>query len=99
MRVLTVLMLGLALTGCGTLYDAPPERPMKLASEPSQKWCDKAHLLFGDPLLDADSRQAVLEAMKNHGCVLHMWDTQPRDLAQVGSGGPHRHARPGTLAA
>jgi hypothetical protein len=73
MRVLIVPIAGLALTGC-TLYDPPP-KPMKLASEaPSQEWCDKAHLLFGNPSLDADTKQAVLEAMKNHECVLHMWD-------------------------
>jgi hypothetical protein len=42
---------------------------MKLASEtPSQEWCDKAFLLFGNPLLDADTKQAVLEAMRNHEC-------------------------------
>jgi hypothetical protein len=42
---------------------------MKLASEtPSQEWCGKALLLFGNPLLDADTKQAVLEAMRNHEC-------------------------------
>ena len=68
MRVLIVLIVGLALTGCA-LYDEP-EKPMKIASEtPSQEWCDKALLLFGNPLLDTDAKQAVLEAMRNHECV------------------------------
>jgi hypothetical protein len=68
MRVLVVLIVGLALTGC-TLYDPPP-KPMNLASEtPSQEWCDKALLLFGNPLLDADTKQAVLEEMRKHECV------------------------------
>ena len=67
MRVLIVLIVGLALTGC-TLYD-PPEKPMKLANEMSpQEWCDKAHLLLGNPLLDADTKQAMLEEMKSRRC-------------------------------
>jgi hypothetical protein len=65
--MLIVLIVGLALTGC-TLYDPPP-KPMKLVSEtPSQEWCGKALLLFGNPLLDVDTKQAVLEAMRNHEC-------------------------------
>jgi hypothetical protein len=45
MRVLVVLIVGLALTGC-SLYD-PPEKPTKLASEMSpQQWCGEALMLF-----------------------------------------------------
>lgn len=73
MRALTVLILGLALTGCGTLYDAPPERPMKLAREaPSEKWCREALLLADDPLLDPDTKDAVIERMKIRGCPMPM---------------------------
>jgi hypothetical protein len=73
MRALTVLMLGLALTGCGTLYDAPPERPMKLAREaPSEKWCREALLLADDPLLDPDTKDTVIERMKIRGCPMPM---------------------------
>ena len=72
MRALTVLILGLALTGCGTLYDAPPERPMKLASEPSQKWCREALLLADDPLLDPDTKDAVIGRMKIRGGPMPM---------------------------
>lgn len=74
MRVLTVLILGLALTGCGTLYDAPPERPMpmKLAKEvpSSEDWCREAQLLADTPLLDLDTRDAVLERMRIRGCPI-----------------------------
>lgn len=73
MRVLNLLIIGLALTGCGTLYDAPPERPMKLAKEvPSEEWCREALLLADDPLLDPDKRDAVLERMKIRGCPMPM---------------------------
>ena len=70
MRVLIVLIVGLALTGC-VVYDPPP-KPMKLASEtPSQGWCDKALLLLESPLLDADTKLAVLEAERDHECDQH----------------------------
>jgi hypothetical protein len=72
MRVLTVLILGLALTGCGTLYDAPPQRPMKLASDDvsSQKWCHNALLLMDSPVFDPDSKAAVAKEMKIRGCPI-----------------------------
>jgi hypothetical protein len=67
MRVLIVLIIGLALTEC-TLYD-PPAKPTKLASEmPPQEWCGEALMLFENPYLDADTKQAVLEAMRNREC-------------------------------
>ena len=67
MRVLIVLIIGLAVTGC-SLYD-PPEKPMKLASEMSpQEWCGEALMLFENPYLDADTKQAMLEAMRNREC-------------------------------
>jgi hypothetical protein len=67
MRVLVVLILALALTGCA-LYD-PPEKPMKLASEMSpQEWCVEALMLFENPYLDVDTKQAVLEEMKSRRC-------------------------------
>ena len=73
MRALTVLILGLALTGCGSLYDAPPERPMKLVREaPSEKWCREALLLADGPLLDPDTKDAVIERMKIRGCPMPM---------------------------
>jgi uncharacterized protein YceK len=74
MRVLTVLTLGLALTGCGTLYDAPPEKPMKLASDDvsSQKWCHDALLLMDNPFFDPDSKDAVAKEMKIHECRIPM---------------------------
>ena len=47
MQVLILFILGLALTGCDTLYDAPPQEPMKLASGMSpQEWCRDAFLLM-----------------------------------------------------
>ena len=67
MRVLIVLIIGLALTGCA-LYDPPP-KPMKLASEiPPQEWCGEVLMLFENPYLDADTKQAVLEATRNREC-------------------------------
>ena len=67
MRVLIVLIIGLALTGCA-LYDPPP-KPMKLASEmPPQEGCGEALMIFANPYLDADTKQAVLEAMRNREC-------------------------------
>jgi hypothetical protein len=73
MRGLTVLILGLALTGCGTLYDAPPERPMKLASEmPSQKWCHDALLLMDNPFFDPDTKDAVVKEMERRRCPMPM---------------------------
>jgi hypothetical protein len=74
MRVLNLLIIGLALTGCGTLYDAPPEKPMmKLAREtPSKKWCREALLLADDPLLDPDTKDTVIERMKIRGCPMPM---------------------------
>ena len=67
MRVLIVLIIGLALTGCA-LYDPPP-KPMKLASEmPPQEGCGEALMLFANAYLDADTKQAVLEAMRNREC-------------------------------
>lgn len=62
MRVLIVLIIGLALTGCA-LYDPPP-KPMKLASEigAAKRSC------FSQMYLDADTKQAVLEAMRNREC-------------------------------
>jgi hypothetical protein len=72
MRALTVLILGLALTGCGTLYDAPPERLMKLASEPSQKWCHDALLLMDNPFFDPDTKDAVVKEMRSRRCPMPM---------------------------
>ena len=64
MRLLIVLIIGLALTG-GALYDPPP-KPMKLASEmPPQEWCGEALMLSENP---ADTKQALLEAMRNREC-------------------------------
>ena len=66
MRVLIVLIIGLALTGCA-LYDPPP-KPMKLASEmPPQEGAAKRSC-FSQMYLDADTKQAVLEAMRNREC-------------------------------
>ena len=73
MRGLNVLILGLALAGCGTLYDAPPERPMKLASEtPSEKWCHDALLLMDNPFFDPDTKDAVAKEMESRRCRIPM---------------------------
>jgi len=63
-QVLILLILGLALTGCDTLYDAPPEKPMKLASGMStQEWCRDAFLLMDSPYFDPDTKEAVMDEM------------------------------------
>jgi len=73
MRVPTVLILGLVLTGCGTLYDAPPERPIKPASKmSSEELCREALRLSDDPFLDPDTRDAVTERMRIRGCRIPM---------------------------
>jgi hypothetical protein len=73
MRVLALLILGLALANCGTLYDAPPEKPMKLASETSpQEWCRDALLLEDNPFYDPDTKGAVEEEMKRRRCSVPM---------------------------
>jgi hypothetical protein len=69
MQVLILLILGLALTGCGTLYDAPPQRPMKLASGMSpQEWCRDAFLLMDSPFFDPDTKEAVVDEMIRRRC-------------------------------
>ena len=84
MRVLIVLILGLALTGC-TLYDPPP-KPMKLASEMTpQEWCGEALMLLENPHLDADTKQYLLEAMRNRECSAPMQATAGTMLPTVPS--------------
>jgi hypothetical protein len=68
MRVLIVLTFGFTLAGCGTWYDEPPEKPVLLATETQQQWCEEAHRLFSNPYLDADARQLGLEQMRSRGC-------------------------------
>ena len=67
-QVLILLILGLALTGCDTLYDAPPEKPMKLASGMSQEWCHDAFLLMDSPYFDPDTKEAVMDEMIRRRC-------------------------------
>lgn len=46
---------------------------MKLAREaPLEKWCREALLLADDPLLDPDTKDAVIERMKIRGCPMPM---------------------------
>ena len=73
MRVLVLLILGLALASCGTLYDAPPQKPMKLASETSpQEWCRDALLLVDNPFYEPDTKDAVEEEMRRRHCPAPM---------------------------
>jgi len=70
MQVLILLVVGLGLAGCGSLYDAPPEKPMKLADEMSpQEWCRDAFLLMDSPFFDPDTKEAVGEEMRRRRCA------------------------------
>ena len=69
MQALILLILGLALTGCGPLYDAPPQKPTKLASGMSpQEWCRDAFLLMDSPFFDPDTKEAVVDEMLRRRC-------------------------------
>jgi len=62
------LILGLALTGCDTLNDAP-QKPTKLASGMSpQEWCRDAFLLMDSPYFDPDTKEAVVDEMIRRRC-------------------------------
>ena len=73
MQALILLILGLALTGCGPLYDGPPQKPMKLASGMSpQEWCRDAFLLMDSPFFDPDTKEAVVDEMIRRRCSILM---------------------------
>ena len=68
MRVLIALTLGFTLAGCGTWYDEPPEKPVLLAAETQQQWCEEALRLSSNQYLDTDTQQTLLEEIRSRGC-------------------------------
>ena len=70
MQVLILLVVGFGLAGCGSLYDASPQKPMKSADEMSpQEWCRDAFLLMESPFFDPDTKEAVVEEMRRRRCA------------------------------
>jgi hypothetical protein len=73
MQVLILLLLGLTLAGCDTLYDAPPQKPTKLAGGMStQEWCRDAFLLMDSQFFDPDTKEAVMNEMIKRRCSVTM---------------------------
>jgi hypothetical protein len=69
MRVAIAFTLALALASCATTPDAPPP-PVKPVSEMTPaEWCANSARLLGNQWLDPFQKQALLEAMRNRGCL------------------------------
>lgn len=54
-----------ALVGC----TATPERTTFVAPTDPVEWCAEATRLLGDPYVDDFQKVALLEAMRNRGCL------------------------------